>query len=166
MYHKFQRHPSAKWRGFGVRCLFQSIRKGTFFGFFQLNLYSLFGGLVSDTTAFSQWDVNEVHFFMPKTDLLDHPRSRVLVTVIYHEPILNPSCAFYCVLHFLVGWRQGHWEILLWDRGLETKQIRGFSIGGADYRDLGCVAGYWVWSFLVLISTQLSLIHIWRCRRA
>ena len=54
-----------------------------------------FGRLVSYTTIFSQWDVNEVHFFMPQTDLLDHPRSRVLVTVLNHEPILNPSCAFY-----------------------------------------------------------------------
>ena len=91
---------------------------------------------MSDTTAFSQWDVNYVNFFMPKIDFLDHLRSRVLCGSLRHIPILNPSCAF---SSWLEARPLRNISMRLW---MGDQARMWFSIDGADYRDLGCVAGY------------------------
>ena len=100
VYYNVQRHNPAGWSGIGIRFHPQSIRSTCLSRFFPTQMGPFFGGLVSDTAMFLQWNFNEVHFSMPWTGFLDHPGSRVLDAMFRHEPILIPSSSLYWVLCF------------------------------------------------------------------
>ena len=100
VYYNVQRHNPAGWSGIGIRFHPQSIRSTCLSRFFPTHMGPFFGGLVSDTAMFLQWNFNEVYFSLPWTRFSDHPESRMFESMFRHEPILIPSRSLHWVLCF------------------------------------------------------------------